>query len=83
MPLRLALTLAGLTVAATGAVVMPAPAGASVPAPGAATTSLAQAQARAGAVDLQIAALANRTQAAQAAALGADLAETRLESAEA
>ncbi len=83
VPLRLALTLAGLTVAATGAVVMPAPAGASVPAPGAATTSLAQAQARAGAVDLQIAALANRTQAAQAAALGADLAETRLESAEA
>ncbi|HUZ44320.1 MAG TPA: septal ring lytic transglycosylase RlpA family protein [Acidimicrobiales bacterium] len=77
-PTRLALGLAGLAVVA--GLVAGRPAGASVDT-ARASASLAQAQARAGSVDLQIAELAARTQAAQAAALGADLAETRLESA--
>jgi len=80
-PSRMALTLAGMAMAA-GLVVGPALSGTA----GASMTpttpgSLALTQARAAAVDLQIAELATRTQAAQAAALGADLAESRLASA--
>ncbi|HVA44454.1 MAG TPA: septal ring lytic transglycosylase RlpA family protein [Acidimicrobiales bacterium] len=81
-PTRMALTLAGMAMVA-GLLAGPAlsgAAGASVSPPGVTSSSLALTQARAAAVDLQIADLATRTQAAQAAALGADLAESRLQS---
>jgi len=81
-PTRMALILAGMAMVAglLAGPVLSGTAGASVSPPGVTSSSLALTQARAAAIDLQIADLATRTQAAQAAALGADLAESRLQS---